>query len=116
MADRIGKISREQARIFAYAIYRDIAAYVGAHQEEYQEFLKTVQNTFFLLVSSTLYLFSQFVALPQFIQNFAPSGSLVPQFIQNIFFTTFVSFHNFLHVTVYEEKEVYNKLTVNFLL
>ena len=44
MADRMGKISREQARIFAYAIYRDIAAYVGAHQEEYQEFLKTEEE------------------------------------------------------------------------
>ena len=46
MADRIGKISREQARIFAYAIYRDIAAYVGAHQEDYQEFLKTEEENF----------------------------------------------------------------------
>lgn len=38
MADRIGKISREQARIFAYAIYRDIAAYVGAHKRNIRNF------------------------------------------------------------------------------
>lgn len=41
MADSEVKISREQARIFAYAIYRDIAAYVVSHQEEYQKFIKS---------------------------------------------------------------------------
>lgn len=41
MADSEVKISREQARIFAYAIYRDIAAYVASHQEEYRKFTET---------------------------------------------------------------------------
>ena len=39
MADSNIKISRERARMFAYAIYRDIAAYIKSHQEEYQKFL-----------------------------------------------------------------------------
>lgn len=39
MADNEIKISPRQARVFAYAIYRDVAAYVESHQEEYQEFL-----------------------------------------------------------------------------
>lgn len=34
------KISREQARMFAYAIYRDIAAYIESHQEEYRVFIE----------------------------------------------------------------------------
>ena len=39
MADKEMKISRERARMFAYVIYRDIAAYIESHQEEYQKFL-----------------------------------------------------------------------------
>lgn len=39
MADGEAKINSERARIFAYAIYRDITAYVESHQEEYQKFL-----------------------------------------------------------------------------
>lgn len=39
MADKEMKISRERARMFAYAIYRDITAYIESHQEEYQKFL-----------------------------------------------------------------------------
>ena len=39
MADSNIKISRERARMFAYAIYRDITAYIESHQEEYQKFL-----------------------------------------------------------------------------
>ena len=39
MADNKIKISRERARMFAYVIYRDIAAYIESHQEEYQKFL-----------------------------------------------------------------------------
>ena len=45
MADSEIKISREQARIFAYAIYRDIAAYVASHQEEYQKFIKSEDDS-----------------------------------------------------------------------
>ena len=45
MADNELKISREQARMFAYAIYRDIAAYVESHQEEYQKFINTKEDT-----------------------------------------------------------------------
>ena len=44
MADNEMKISREQARMFAYAIYRDIAAYVELHQEEYQNFINTEED------------------------------------------------------------------------
>lgn len=44
MADNEMKISREQARMFAYAIYRDIAAYVESHQEEYQNFINTEED------------------------------------------------------------------------
>lgn len=39
MADKEIKISRERARMFAYVIYRDVAAYIESHQEEYQKFL-----------------------------------------------------------------------------
>ena len=39
MADNKIKISRERARMFAYVIYRDIAAYIESHQEEHQKFL-----------------------------------------------------------------------------
>lgn len=46
MADNKLKISQGQARIFAYAIYHDVAAYVEAHQEEYQKFLKTEEESF----------------------------------------------------------------------
>lgn len=45
MTDNEVKISREQARIFAYAIYRDIAAYVASHQEEYQKFIKSEDDS-----------------------------------------------------------------------
>ena len=45
MADSEVKISREQARIFAYAIYRDIAAYVASHQEEYRKFTETEDDS-----------------------------------------------------------------------
>lgn len=44
MADNEVKISREQARMFAYAIYRDIAAYVESHQEEYQKFINAKED------------------------------------------------------------------------
>lgn len=44
MADNELKISREQARMFAYAIYRDIAAYVESHQEEYRKFIETEED------------------------------------------------------------------------
>lgn len=44
MADNELKISREQARMFAYAIYRDIAAYVESHQEEYRKFTETEEE------------------------------------------------------------------------
>lgn len=44
MADNEMKISREQARMFASAIYRDIAAYVESHQEEYQKFINTEED------------------------------------------------------------------------
>lgn len=40
MAQEQFQISQAQSRIFARAIYRDIAAYVDAHQEEYREFLR----------------------------------------------------------------------------
>ena len=39
MADKEIKISRERARMFAYVIYRDIAAYIESQQEEYQKFI-----------------------------------------------------------------------------
>lgn len=39
MAQEQFQISQAQSRIFARAIYADIAAYVKAHQEEYREFL-----------------------------------------------------------------------------
>ena len=44
MGDSEIRISPEQARIFAYAIYRDIAAYVESHQEEYQKYLLTEED------------------------------------------------------------------------
>ncbi|MCB7051400.1 hypothetical protein LIZ34_13705 [Intestinimonas butyriciproducens] len=40
MAQEQFQISQAQSRIFARAIYADIAAYVEAHQEEYREFLR----------------------------------------------------------------------------
>ena len=40
MAQEQFQISQSQSRIFARAIYADISAYVKAHQEEYQEFLR----------------------------------------------------------------------------
>ena len=40
MAQEQFQISQVQSRIFARAIYADIAAYVEAHQEEYREFLR----------------------------------------------------------------------------
>lgn len=40
MAQEQFQISQAQSRIFARAIYADITAYVEAHQEEYQEFLR----------------------------------------------------------------------------
>ena len=46
MADNEIRISPEQARIFAYAIYRDIAAYVESHQKEYQKFISTEEDAF----------------------------------------------------------------------
>lgn len=39
MADSEYKITPEHARMFAYAIYGDIAAYIESHQEEYRKFL-----------------------------------------------------------------------------
>lgn len=44
MGDSEIRISPEQARILAYAIYRDIAAYVESHQEEYQKFVSTEED------------------------------------------------------------------------
>ncbi len=46
MADNELKISLEQARMFAYAIFRDIADYVESHQEEYQKFVETKEDIF----------------------------------------------------------------------
>lgn len=46
MGDNEIRISPEQARTFAYAIYRDIAAYVESHQEEYQKFTSTEEDAF----------------------------------------------------------------------
>lgn len=46
MADNKIKISRERARMFAYVIYRDIAAYIKSHQEEYQQFLLEEEDIF----------------------------------------------------------------------
>ena len=40
MAQEQFQISQVQSRIFARAIYADIAAYVEAHKEEYREFLR----------------------------------------------------------------------------
>lgn len=40
MAQEQFQISQAQSRIFARAIYADIAAYIEAHQEEYLEFLR----------------------------------------------------------------------------
>ena len=40
MAQEQFQISQAQSRIFARAIYADIAAYIEAHQEEYREFLR----------------------------------------------------------------------------
>jgi len=40
MEGKIHKIEKANARIFARAIFRDIAAYIEAHQEEYQAFLR----------------------------------------------------------------------------
>lgn len=34
------QIDKAHAKIFARAIYRDIAAYIDSHQEEYQAFLR----------------------------------------------------------------------------
>lgn len=34
------QIDKAHAKVFARAIYRDIAAYIEYHQEEYEEFLK----------------------------------------------------------------------------
>lgn len=34
------QLNQIQSRIFARAIYTDIASYIEAHQEEYQKFLK----------------------------------------------------------------------------
>lgn len=45
MDDSEVKISREQARIFAYAIYRDVAAYTASHQEEHQQFIKSEDDS-----------------------------------------------------------------------
>ena len=46
MADNEIKISPERARMFAYVIYRDIAAYIESHQEEYQQFLLEEEDIF----------------------------------------------------------------------
>lgn len=39
------QISQAQSRIFARAIYKNISAYIEAHQKEYQEFLKQEELT-----------------------------------------------------------------------
>ena len=46
MGDNEIRISPGQARVFAYAIYRDIAAYVESHQEEYQKFTSIKEDVF----------------------------------------------------------------------
>lgn len=46
MGDSEIRISPKQAKIFAYVIYRDIAAYVESHQGEYQKFTQTKEDTF----------------------------------------------------------------------
>lgn len=38
------QISQMQSRVFARAIYTDIAAYIEAHQEEYQKFLNESES------------------------------------------------------------------------
>ena len=38
-------INSEQAKSFAYTIYKDIFAYVQSHQKEYQEFLLENNNS-----------------------------------------------------------------------
>ena len=39
------KISQKQAQAFARAIFADIDAYVEAHREEYEEFLRLEEET-----------------------------------------------------------------------
>lgn len=38
------QLNQTQSRIFARAIYADISAYIDAHQEEYQQFLKESES------------------------------------------------------------------------
>lgn len=37
-------ISEEQARVFARAVYRNVSAYIQAHQEEYKEYLLQLEE------------------------------------------------------------------------
>lgn len=39
------RISQAQAQDFAHAIFADIDAYVDAHREEYEEFLRLEEET-----------------------------------------------------------------------
>jgi len=38
------KVDKAHARIFARAIYKDIAAYMESHQEAYEEFKEVEEN------------------------------------------------------------------------
>ena len=44
MAQNEIQISSDQAKIFARRIYRDVAAYIQSHQQEYHEFLAREEN------------------------------------------------------------------------
>lgn len=44
MAQELHQISHIQSQILARAVYKDIAAYIAAHQEEYQKFLKSEEK------------------------------------------------------------------------
>ena len=46
MAQELHQISHTQSRILARAIYKDITAYIVAHQEEYQKFLKPEEKDY----------------------------------------------------------------------
>lgn len=44
MAQVIIQLNQTQSRIFARAIYTDIASYIEAHSEEYQKFLEECED------------------------------------------------------------------------
>lgn len=47
------ELNHVQSKIFARAIYADITAYIEAHQEEYQKFLKESESEKTYEVEST---------------------------------------------------------------